>query len=366
MRKIDKKTLMIIGILYTTIVITTLALLILLLTVSNQANTLISVKNGNSEILATFLTLGTLAYTFGLRHAVDADHIAAVDNVTRKLMQEGKDSKFVGTFFSLGHSSVVIFVTILIVLVSRFFTTNNINNLENIGGIAGTLISGGFLYLLAILNFFVLKDLWKQYKSARDKGGLDEEELNALLLQRGFMTRYFNKFFKLINTQWHMYFVGVLFGIGFDTASEVALLAISATLAGTFLQIPLYMLLIFPLLFTVGMVLIDTTDGLFMTYAYQWAFDNPLKKLWYNITMTGISVLIAYVVGTLELITLIMGELNLSGPLGSLIGGFASSNWPTILGVVIIGTFALCWIVSFFIYKFKIRNSLVVTPHLND
>ncbi len=357
MQQATKKTWSIVGLVYTIIVSSTIVLVALLMTVSNEVNTLISVKQGSTELLATFLTLGTLAYTFGLRHAVDADHIAAIDNTTRKLMQEGKDSKFTGTFFSLGHSTIVILLTLLIIIASRF-ATQNISNFQNIGGVVGTLISGGFLYVLAYLNFFILVDLWKHYKAAQKNGGINEEELNEVLLKRGFMGRYFNKIFNLISNQYQMYIVGLLFGIGFDTASEVAVLAISATIAGTYLQIPEYWFLIFPLLFTVGMVIVDTTDGLFMTFAYQWAFDNPMKKLWYNISMTAISVIVAYLVGTLEIFSLVVQELHLGGVL-SIFSIFNSGNWSLTFGVAIIGTFILCWLFSMLFYKYKISNSIV-------
>lgn len=352
-----RKTWTVVGLVYAIITTATLLLIGLLISVSNEANGIINVQQGSTQIVATFLTLGTLAYTFGLRHAVDADHIAAIDNTTRKLMQEGKDSKFTGTFFSLGHSTIVIIMTVAIIIASRL-VTQNISSFQNIGGIVGTLISGIFLYILAILNFIILIDLWKHYKSARKNGGISEEEVNEVLLKRGFMGRYFNKIFNIISNQYQMYVVGLLFGLGFDTASEVAVLAISATIAGAYLQIPLYWLLIFPLLFTVGMVVIDTTDGLFMTFAYKWAFDNPLKKLWYNLSMTAISVIVAYVVATLEIVSLLVQELNLSGSVWGILSIFNSGDWATIFGVTIIGIFIFCWAFSVLFYKYKISNSL--------
>lgn len=357
MQKSTKKSWTTIGIVYAIMVSLTILLVTILISISNSVSGLINLQQGSTQILATFLTLGTLAYTFGLRHAVDADHIAAIDNVTRKLMQENKDSRFTGTFFSLGHSTVVLLLTVLIIIASRL-VTQNISSFQNIGGIIGTLISGLFLYILAILNFIILLDLWKHYKTARKNGGISEEELNNVLLKRGFMGRYFNKIYNLLSNQYQMYVVGLLFGLGFDTASEVAVLAISATIAGTYLQIPLYYLLIFPLLFTVGMVIIDTTDGIFMTYAYKWAFDNPLKKLWYNISMTTISVIVAFVVGTLEILSLIVQDLNLTGSFWGILSFFNSGDWPTIFGVTIIGIFVFCWVFSVLFYKYKISNSL--------
>jgi len=235
----------------------------------------ISQFTGNVEVhvkgfLASFITLGVLAYLFGLRHAVDADHLAAIDNSTRKLVQESKSSLFTGLFFSLGHSTVVILLSVVLMIATRVIESS-IPQLENIGSIIGTLVSGFFLYIIGFLNLVVLFEIYKLFNEAK-KGNMNENKLNDTLLKRGFMNRYFKNLFKIVNNQYYLYPIGFLFGLGFDTASETALLAISAGTAGVFTKIPLWTLLVFPLLFTSGMTLIDTTDGFFMNGAYRWAF----------------------------------------------------------------------------------------------
>ncbi|QKR00800.1 HoxN/HupN/NixA family nickel/cobalt transporter [Metallosphaera tengchongensis] len=315
---------------------------------------------GNIEVhikglLASFLTLGILAYLFGLRHAVDADHLAAIDNSTRKLVQEGKSSLFTGLFFSLGHSTVVILLSVALMLATRAIESS-IPQLENVGSIIGTLVSGFFLYIIGFLNFIVLIEIYKLFKEAKE-GKMNEDKLNDTLLKRGFMNRFFKNLFKIVNSQYYLYPIGFLFGLGFDTASETALLAISAGTAGAFTRIPLWTLLVFPLLFTAGMTLIDTTDGLFMNGAYRWAFmGHPIKKVWYNLTMTVISVLVAYVVGSLELLGLVQSEFNLNGGLWDAIALINGGVWWGNIGIIIIATFAIVWVSSIIIYKTKIRK----------
>ena len=297
----------------------------------------------------SFFTLGVLAYFFGLRHAVDADHLAAIDNSTRKLIQEGKDSAFAGLFFSLGHSTVVILLSLTLMVATRY-TIKSLPELENIGSIAGTLISGGFLFLIGSMNLLVFLEL---YNEGWKKG----YNIDQLLLKRGFMARYFKGLLRIVNNQYYLYPIGFLFGLGFDTASETALLAISAASAGVFSNIPLYSLMIFPFLFTAGMTLIDTTDGFFMNSAYKWAFTSPLKKLWYNLTMTIISVLVAYLVGGLELLGLVQSEFNLTGYFWDLIAEINGDVWWGNIGILIISTFGITWGVSYTIYKLKIEKS---------
>lgn len=299
---------------------------------------------------ATVFTLGVLAYTFGLRHAVDADHLAAIDNSTRKLVQEGKDAKFTGLFFSLGHSTVVILLSVALMISVRA-VASAIPQLENLGSIVGTLVSGGFLYIIGLLNFLVFFEIYELYKQLK-QGKTDEEKLNELLLKRGFMGRYFGKLFKVVDKQWYLYPIGFLFGLGFDTASETALLAISA-IASASTSIPLYHLLVFPFLFAAGMSLVDTTDGFYMNTAYSWAFDNPFRKIWYNLTMTVISVLVAWLVGTLELLGLIQSEFNLTGPFWDWIAAVTGDVWWGNIGLIIIGTFGTAWAVSFVLYRLK-------------
>ena len=245
------------------------------------------------------ILLGTamLAYTFGLRHAFDADHIAAIDNVTRKLMQEGKRPVAVGFFFSLGHSTIVVLLSIAIAvtataLQSRFdaFTT--------VGGVVGALVSAFFLFAIAAANILVLMSICRTFHSVKNGGKFIEEDLDLMLAQRGFMGRVLRRFFHLIELSWHMYPLGLLFGLGFDTATEVGLLGISATQAAQGLSI--WSILVFPALFTAGMSLMDTTDGVLMLGAYGWAFLKPIRKLYYNLTVTAVSVIVAVVVGGLE------------------------------------------------------------------
>jgi len=315
-----------------------------------------NIQTDTGVITGTFITLGVLAYTFGLRHAVDADHLAAIDNTTRKLLQEGKDPWFIGTMFSLGHSTVVILLSVLLMIATRYVVTN-LTDFENIGSIIGTLVSAGFLYILALLNTLVLLEIYNIYKQVKREKNLDEEKLNQALLKRGFMNRFFGKLFKIIEHEWQMYIVGFLFGLGFDTATEVAILAISATLAGAFTSIPMTTVLVLPTLFTLGMSLIDTIDGIFMRTAYGWAFKNTIGKLWYNLTMTLISVFIAAIIGTIELLGILQSEFNLAGPFWDQIAALNNVYWET-LGFVIIGTFAITWLISATIYKVKVTKEI--------
>jgi high-affinity nickel-transport protein len=306
-------------------------------------------------IIGTFFTLGILAYTFGLRHAFDADHLAAIDNSTRKLVQENKSSNFTGLFFSLGHSTVVILLSIALIVAVRTIASN-LPTLESMGTIIGTLVSGGFLYVIGLLNFFIFITIYKLYKSTK-KGKVDEQKLNDALLKRGFMGRYFNRLFKIVDQQYYMYPIGLLFGLGFDTASETALLAITAGVAGVFLKIPIWTLLVFPFLFTAGMTTIDTSDGFFMNGAYNWAFSgHPIKKIWYNLTMTIVSVMISFMVGTLELLGLIQGEFNLTGTFWGAMAIINGSVGWGYLGIIIVATFAITWITSYIIFKVKVES----------
>ncbi|QGR20536.1 HoxN/HupN/NixA family nickel/cobalt transporter [Stygiolobus azoricus] len=314
----------------------------------------IKVQTDTGPIVGTFITLGVLAYTFGLRHAVDADHLAAIDNTTRKLLQEGKNPYFIGTFFSFGHSTVVILLSVALMIATRY-VVNNLTNIENLGSIIGTLVSGGFLYIIGFLNLLVVLEIYNIYKTIRKEKVFDEQKLNDILLKRGFMNRFFGKLFKIITKQWQMYIVGFLFGLGFDTATEVAILAISATLAGAFVTIPITTILALPILFTLGMSLVDTADGIFMRMAYGWAFKDTLGKIWYNLTMTLISIIIAYGVGTIELLGLIQSEFNLNGFFWDQIAALNNVYWETI-GYYIIGTFAVTWVISGILYKYRIKR----------
>ncbi|QGA69669.1 HoxN/HupN/NixA family nickel/cobalt transporter [Sulfolobus sp. E11-6] len=318
----------------------------------------LTVKIGGADITTTFFALGIIAYLLGLRHALDADHLAAIDNSTRKLVQEKKPSHFTGLFFSLGHSSVVILLAFALIIATRYITSNLLS-LEKIGNIIGTLISGSFLYIIGLLNFLSLLEIYNLYTRTIKEKTIDEKKLEEALLRRGFMNKYFRKLFGIVNHQYHMYPIGFLFGLGFDTASETALLAISAAAAGVFLKVPLWSLLVFPFLFTSGMTLIDTTDGFFMNGAYSWAFlGNPIKKMWYNLTMTTISILIAYLVGTLELLGLLQSQFNLSGLFWQWISTINGEVWWGNIGIIIIFIFALTWLISYTLYKFKVEKHM--------
>ncbi|QSO52946.1 HoxN/HupN/NixA family nickel/cobalt transporter [Alicyclobacillus curvatus] len=284
------------------------------------------IRAGHQDSL--LVSLGTLAYVFGLRHAVDADHIAAIDNTTRKLMQTGKRSLTVGLYFSLGHSSIVFLLTLVVVL-SVHSLQATLPQLEHVGSVLGNTISGGFLYLMATLNFVIFLQMFR--------GRHEEVSLDGLLAKRGLFNRLFRRVFRLIEHSWQMYFVGLLFGLGFETASEVTLLGVSSSASahGT----PMAEVLLLPLLFAAGMSLIDTLDGVFMTYAYGWAFQNPVRKLSYNLWVTGVSVLLAFGIGSLEWLQ-VFGHLSQqNGGLWSWLDGVDFGT----LGYGMIALLALIW-----------------------
>jgi nickel/cobalt transporter (NiCoT) family protein len=294
------------------------------------------------------LLLGTafLAYSFGLRHAVDADHIAAIDNVTRKLMAQGQRPACVGFFFSLGHSTVV-FALSAAVAVMAVAVKGRFAALEGLGDIVGTLISAVFLLVIAVINIIILTSIIATFRRVKAGGVYSDEDLDILLAQRGFFGRMFRALFHLVGQSWHMYPIGLLFGLGFDTATEVGLLGISAAEASH--GLPVWSIMLFPALFTAGMALIDTTDSILMLGAYGWAFAKPMRKLFYNITITTVSVLVALVIGGLEGLGLVQGQYNLAGwfwgAIAALNGHFG------MLGYVIIGIFAASWAVSVTVYK---------------
>jgi nickel/cobalt transporter (NiCoT) family protein len=296
------------------------------------------------------LGTATLAYTFGLRHAFDADHIAAIDNVTRKLMQEGKRPVAVGFFFSLGHSTIVVALSVAIAITATALQSK-FDNFTSIGGVVGTLVSALFLFAIAIANILVLISIYRTFRTVKSGGRFVEEDLDLMLSSRGFMGRILRRFFHLIERSWHMYPLGVLFGLGFDTATEVGLLGISATQAAQSMSI--WSILVFPALFTAGMSLMDTTDSILMLGAYGWAFIKPIRKLYYNLTITAVSVIVAVVVGGLEALNLIGDQLGLTdgggfwGAIGAINDNFG------ILGYIIVGIFVLSWLISFIVYRAK-------------
>lgn len=298
-----------------------------------------------SKLLIILLSLGVLAYTFGLRHAMDADHIAAIDNTTRKMMQEGKKPVSVGFFFSLGHSTVVFLLVFLLAFAAKNLL-NSVPTLRNAGSVLGTGISAGFLYLIGIINLVILVDLIRIVRGSGIKNEGDKE-LEDKLLSRGFMNKIWGRVFRMVSSSWQMYPVGILFGLGFDTASEIALLAISvSTVLG---NMPMIYVLILPLMFAAGMILIDTGDGIFMSTAYLWAFKNPVRKIFYNLTMTAVSTLIALVIGTIEIVQVTASELDLHGGLWDLVRGINLGS----LGYVIVAVFVIVWITSIAIYRLR-------------
>ena len=287
-----------------------------------------------------------LAYTFGLRHAVDADHIAAIDNVTRKLMQEGKRPLSVGLFFSLGHSTVVVLGSVG-VAVAASALEGRFSSLKIIGSTIGTLVSAGFLFLVAAANLLILLSVYRTFRDVRRGGAFVDEDLNHLLAQRGLLGRVFRPMFRLVKRSWHMYPLGFLFGLGFDTATEIGLLGISAAEASR--GLPIWSIMVFPALFTAGMSLIDTTDGILMLGAYGWAFIKPIRKLYYNLTITFVSVLVAALIGGIEALGLVADQLKLEGPFWHWIGTL-NDNFGS-LGYLIIAIFVGSWIVSIAVYR---------------
>ena len=294
------------------------------------------------------LLLGTalLAYTFGLRHAVDADHIAAIDNVTRKLMQDGKRPVYVGFFFSLGHSLVVILASAAVAVTAGAFK-DKMDSWTNLGGVISTCVSAGFLLILALLNIIIFFQVYRTFQRVKKTGVYSEEDFNLLMSKRGFFSRIFRPLFGMIRSSWQMFPIGFLFGLGFDTSTEVALLGISAAQAAKGLSI--WSIMVFPALFTAGMTLIDTTDGVLMLGAYQWAFVTPIRKLYYNMTITAVSVVVALFIGGVEALGLLGDQLSLKGFIWDTIGSL-NDNFNTI-GFFIIGIFLGSWVLSVVIYR---------------
>lgn len=289
------------------------------------------------------LGLGILAYTLGLRHAFDADHIAAIDNTTRKFLQEGKKQLGVGFFFSLGHSTVVAGMALALAVATRA-AQKELPALQGVGGIIGASVSGIFLYLIGILNLIVLISIYRIFQQMR-RGSYDAAQLEEQLMNRGFANRFFRRLFNSIKSSWQMYPLGVLFGFGFDTASEIALLALSAGAASS--GLPVLGILLLPLLFASGMCLMDTADGAFMAQAYDWAFSNPIRKVYYNLTVTGLSVAVALFVGTVELYQVVTSSLDLGG-----IPGFVQDLDFGYLGYIVVGMFVAIWAISFLVWRF--------------
>ena len=288
--------------------------------------------------------LGTLAYTFGLRHAFDADHIAAIDNTTRKLLQDGKRSMGVGFFFSLGHSTIVFSLAAGLAVAAK--TVNSrIPGFQDIGGYIGASVSGTFLLVIGVLNLLVLLDIMGVFRRMKS-GHYDEQELEEALLNQGLMSRFFlRRIGDKINASWKMYPLGILFGLGFDTASEIALLALAAGVATH--HVPLLAVISLPLIFAAGMSLMDTADGAFMSQAYGWAFSNPIRKVYYNITVTSLSVAVALVIGMIELLQVLAAKFSLQGSFWSFLDNLDFGH----IGYVVVALFIATWLFSVTLWR---------------
>jgi high-affinity nickel-transport protein len=304
---------------------------------------------------ATLLGLATVAYGFGLRHAVDPDHIAAIDNTTRKLMQDGKRPVAIGFFFSLGHSTVVFSLSVL-VAISASLVKAHLSDWRNVGAQIGTWVSGSFLLLIATINLIVLIDIFKTWRKVVRGGTYDEQSLEDYLNNRGLLARIFKPMLKVVSESWHMYPIGLLFGLGFDTASEVGLLGMAATAGQS--GMPIWYILVLPLLFVAGMSLVDTTDSIMMLGAYGWAYIKPVRKLYYNMNITAISVIVALFIGGIEVLQVVSQERNYSGGLWDW-----ANNLPfNVLGFYIIGIFTVSWLISVVVYKVRRIDLLDARP----
>jgi high-affinity nickel-transport protein len=296
----------------------------------------------------TLLGTAFLAYVLGLRHAVDADHIATIDNVVRKLMQEGKRPVSVGLFFSLGHS-LSIALAVAVIAATAFALQGRFEHFKSIGSLIGTGTSAFFLLAIAAINLVILRGVWRSFRRARRGELVAEQELDLLLSGRGFLARIFRPLFRMVSRSWQMFPIGFLFGLGFDTATEISLFTVAASQASGGMTFATVM--IFPALFTAGMTLVDTTDSVLMVGAYGWAFLNPIRKIWYNLTITAISVLVALLIGGAEALGLIAGKLGLAGGfwdvIGDMNGGLAN------FGYLVVGIFLASWAVSYLIYRWQ-------------
>ena len=297
---------------------------------------------GGSPGLGVGLGVAVTAWFLGFRHAFDADHISCIDNTTRKLMADGKRPLGTGFFFSFGHSSVIVAVGVGITVAARAVfgaVVNPDSAFQSAGGTIGTVVSASFLYLIAVLNLIVLAGIFKVFRAMRS-GSYDEAGLEAQLQARGLMYRFFGRFMRSIKHTWQLYFAGMVFGIGFDTTTEVVLLA--ATAYAAIQGLPYFAVLALPFLFAGGMMLFDTLDGVFMNFAYGWAFARPVRKVYYNLVITGLSIGAAFIVGTIELLGLLTGELHLRGAFWDLMANFDIN----VAGFVIAAMFVLVWAVA--------------------
>jgi high-affinity nickel-transport protein len=303
--------------------------------------------------------LGTaiLAYVLGLRHAVDADHIASIDNVVRKLMQEGKRPVSVGLFFSLGHSLAIVFA-VAGIAAAAFALEGRFQQFKSVGSIIGTGASAFFLLTIAVINLVILRGVWRSFRRARRGEPVAEQELDLLLSGRGLLARLFRPLFRMVSRSWQMLPVGVLFGLGFDTATEISLFTVAASQASGGMTFGTVM--IFPALFMAGMTLVDTTDSVLMVGAYGWAFLNPIRKIWYNLTITAISVVVALMIGGIEALGLIAGKLGLEGSFWDLVGDL--NHGLANFGYLVVGVFIGSWAISYLIYRWQRLDQPLVEP----
>jgi nickel/cobalt transporter (NiCoT) family protein len=293
-----------------------------------------------------FSGLAVTAFVLGLRHGFDADHIAAIDNTTRKLLNDGRRPLTVGTWFSLGHSTIVI-AMVGILVVALDFIDQTYNTFATIGATLGTIISGVFLVIIGLVNLVIVGEVYRMFRGLRT-GELDSEALEQQMQQRGFLYRYFGRLFRVVEEPWQIYPIGVLFGLGFDTATEIIIIGISATFGATG-AVPLWAVMLLPLLFTCGMTLSDTTDGIAMRYAYGWAFNHPVRKVFYNLTLTVISVLVAFAIGGVEFLQVLSLHLGLGGPFWGWLNALDFES----LGVGIVLLFLGSWGIALGIYRWK-------------
>jgi high-affinity nickel-transport protein len=303
---------------------------------------------GGSKGLGIGIGVAITAWLLGFRHAFDADHISCIDNTTRKLMADGKRPLGTGFFFSFGHSTVIVAVGVGITIAARAVfgaVVNPSSAYETAGGTIGTLLSAGFLYLIALLNVIVLAGIVKVFRDMRS-GTYNEQQLEAQLQARGLMYRFFGRFMKSINHTWQLYFVGLVFGIGFDTATEVVLLA--ATAYAAIQGLPYFAVLALPFLFSGGMMLFDTLDGAFMNFAYGWAFARPVRKVYYNLVITALSIGAAFIIGTIEILGILTTEIHLNGAFWNLVANFNIN----LAGFCIAGLFVLVWVAALLYWRF--------------
>jgi high-affinity nickel-transport protein len=303
----------------------------------------------------TLLGTAMLAYVLGLRHAVDADHIAAIDNVVRKLMQEGKRPVSAGLFFSLGHSLIVA-IAVAVIVGTAFALQGRLHPFKVIGSVIGTGTSAFFLLAIAAVNLIILRGVWRSFQRAQRGEAVAEHELDQLLSGRGFLARIFRPLFRMVTRSWHMFAIGFLFGLGFDTATEITLFTVAGSQASDGLSFGTVM--IFPALFAAGMTLVDTSDSVLMVGAYGWAFLNPIRKIWYNLTITAISALVAMLIGGIEALGLLASKLELAGGFWDMVGRLNSGLAG--FGYVVIAIFVASWIVSLLIYRWSGLGRIVV------